>query len=88
MELGRVYIYQVKTEKPPILSHSGRRPGIQKQNTHWTPACTEISAPRMGLCQFGASPKTVVNHTHATEGNCVTVRWGGEQSEVKRWSAG
>jgi len=37
--LGRDF----KTEKQPILSHSGRRPGIQKQNTHWIPVFTGMT---------------------------------------------
>ena len=37
--LGRDF----KTEKRPILSHSGRRPGIQKQNTHWIPVFTGMT---------------------------------------------
>jgi hypothetical protein len=41
--LGRVYNQHFKTEKRPILSHSGRRPGIQKQNTHWIPVFTGMT---------------------------------------------
>ena len=41
--LGRVYNQHFKTEKRPILSHSGRRPGIQQQNTHWIPVFTGMT---------------------------------------------
>jgi len=41
--LGRVYNQHFKTEKRPVLSHSGRRPGIQKQNTHWIPVFTGMT---------------------------------------------
>jgi len=41
--LGRVYNQHFKTEKRPVLSHSGRRPGIQKQNTHRIPVFTGMT---------------------------------------------
>ena len=56
--------------------------------TPWIPAFAGMSAPESVRGRRGESPLQVNALRPVTERNCVTVKWGGEQREVKSQSVG
>ena len=40
----------------------------------------------MNIASESLSPRMDSSHLRAVEGNCVTVRWGGEQPKAELWS--
>src|SRR5690606_24906536 len=79
---------------PRAWRRGGRRQGSSPTGGSPTAGCRggalppPVGAPASAYGQRGAGPLQACALRPVTEGNCVTVRWGGKQPEVSDQSVG